>query len=58
MSWAYTFVQALQAAGEDLTREGLVDALEEVGSATWRGRTSRRTATARTATSASPGSSW
>lgn len=32
MSWAYTFVQALQAAGEDLTREGLVDALEEVGS--------------------------
>jgi branched-chain amino acid transport system substrate-binding protein len=32
MSWAYTFVQALQAAGADLTREGLVDALEEVGS--------------------------
>ena len=32
MSWAYTFVQALQAAGKDLTREGLVDALEEVGS--------------------------
>lgn len=32
MSWAYTFVQALQAAGEDLTREGLVDALEEAGS--------------------------
>ena len=32
MSWAYTFVQALQAAGPDLTREGLVDALEEVGS--------------------------
>lgn len=31
MSWAYTFVQALQAAGEDLTREGLVDALEQVG---------------------------
>lgn len=31
MSWAYTFVQALQAAGEDLTREGLVDALEEAG---------------------------
>ena len=32
MSWAYTFVQALQAAGPDLTREGLIDALEEVGS--------------------------
>jgi branched-chain amino acid transport system substrate-binding protein len=32
MSWAYTFVQALQAAGKDLTREGLVDALQEVGS--------------------------
>ena len=31
MSWAYTFVQALQAAGPDLTREGLVDALEQVG---------------------------
>ena len=31
MSWAYTFVQALQAAGEDLTREGLVEALEQVG---------------------------
>lgn len=32
MSWAYTFVQALAAAGPDLTREGLVEALEEVGS--------------------------
>ncbi|WP_028644830.1 ABC transporter substrate-binding protein [Nocardioides sp. URHA0020] len=32
MSWAYTFVQALQAAGKDLTREGLVEALEEAGS--------------------------
>jgi ABC-type branched-subunit amino acid transport system substrate-binding protein len=32
MSWAYTFVQALQAAGKDLTREGLVAALEKVGS--------------------------
>ena len=31
MSHAYAFVQALQAAGSDLTREGLVDALEEVG---------------------------
>ncbi len=31
MSHAYAFVQALQAAGEDLTREGLVDAFEEVG---------------------------
>jgi branched-chain amino acid transport system substrate-binding protein len=31
MSFAYTFVQALQAAGEDLTRDGLVDALEEKG---------------------------
>ena len=31
MSWAYTFVQALQAAGEDLTRVGLVEALEQVG---------------------------
>lgn len=31
MSFAYTFVQALQAAGEDLTRDGLVEALEEDG---------------------------
>ena len=31
MSQAYTFVQALQAAGEDLTRDGLVEAVEEVG---------------------------
>ena len=31
MSQAYAFVQALQAAGEDLTRDGLVEALEEAG---------------------------
>jgi ABC-type branched-subunit amino acid transport system substrate-binding protein len=31
MSFAYTFVQALQAAGPDLTRDGLIDALEQVG---------------------------
>ncbi|QWC85779.1 ABC transporter substrate-binding protein [Nocardioidaceae bacterium] len=31
MSQAYAFVQALQAAGEDLTRQGIVSALEEVG---------------------------
>jgi hypothetical protein len=31
MSHAYAFVQALQAAGPDLTRDGLVEALEEVG---------------------------
>jgi len=31
MSEAYTFVQALQAAGKDLTRQGLVDALESKG---------------------------
>jgi branched-chain amino acid transport system substrate-binding protein len=31
MSFAYTFVQALQAAGEDLTRDGLVEAIEEQG---------------------------
>ena len=31
MSHAYAFVQALQAAGEDLTRDGLVDAVEEAG---------------------------
>ncbi|MFW6774107.1 ABC transporter substrate-binding protein [Nocardioides sp. CPCC 205120] len=31
MSQAYTLVQALQAAGEDLTREGVVEALEEAG---------------------------
>ncbi|WP_193613557.1 ABC transporter substrate-binding protein [Nocardioides lijunqiniae] len=31
MSHAYAFVQALQAAGEELTRDGLVEALEEVG---------------------------
>ena len=28
MSQAYAFVQALQAAGEDLTRDGLVEAVE------------------------------
>ena len=33
MSQAYAFVQALQAAGEDLTRDGLVEALEEAGGA-------------------------
>jgi ABC-type branched-subunit amino acid transport system substrate-binding protein len=31
MSQAYTFVQALQAAGPDLTREGLVAAVESAG---------------------------
>ena len=31
MSYAYAFVQALQAAGSDLTRDGLVEAVEEVG---------------------------
>ena len=31
MSHAYAFVQALQAAGEDLTREGIVEVLEENG---------------------------
>jgi branched-chain amino acid transport system substrate-binding protein len=31
MSWAYTFVQALEAAGEDLTRDGLVKAIEDQG---------------------------
>ncbi|WP_435743338.1 ABC transporter substrate-binding protein [Nocardioides sp. SYSU DS0663] len=32
MSHAYAFVQALMAAGEDLTRDGIVEAMEEVGS--------------------------
>ncbi|NPD05293.1 ABC transporter substrate-binding protein [Nocardioides sp. zg-1308] len=36
MSQAYAFVQALEAAGEDLTREGLVAAIEE-GGADWEG---------------------
>jgi ABC-type branched-subunit amino acid transport system substrate-binding protein len=31
MSQAYTFVQALQAAGDDLTRQGVVDAIEQWG---------------------------
>ncbi len=31
MSQAYAFVQALQATGEDLTRDGLVETLEEQG---------------------------
>ena len=31
MAQAYTFVQALQAAGPDPTRDGLVDAVERVG---------------------------
>ena len=33
MSAAYTFVQALQAAGENPTREGIVDAMEKMGGA-------------------------
>ncbi|MPZ93826.1 MAG: ABC transporter substrate-binding protein [Propionibacteriales bacterium] len=32
MSHAYAFVQTLQAAGPDPTREGIVDALEQIGS--------------------------
>jgi ABC-type branched-subunit amino acid transport system substrate-binding protein len=32
MAQAYTMVSALQAAGEDLTRDGIVEALEEQGS--------------------------
>ena len=36
MSQAYAFVQALEAAGEDLTREGLVETIEEEG-ADWDG---------------------
>ncbi|GAB2996806.1 ABC transporter substrate-binding protein [Amycolatopsis acidiphila] len=31
MSYAYTFVQALQAAGKNLTRQGLIDALNKGG---------------------------
>jgi branched-chain amino acid transport system substrate-binding protein len=31
MSFAYTFVQALEAAGDDLTRDGLVKAIEDQG---------------------------
>jgi ABC-type branched-subunit amino acid transport system substrate-binding protein len=31
MAQAYTFVQALVAAGDDLTRQGIVDALEQQG---------------------------
>lgn len=31
MSQAYTFVQALVAAGEDVTREGIIEALEQEG---------------------------
>jgi branched-chain amino acid transport system substrate-binding protein len=36
MSQAYTFVQALQAAGQNPTREGIVDAIEKAGS-DWEG---------------------
>jgi branched-chain amino acid transport system substrate-binding protein len=36
MAAAYTFVQALQAAGKDLTRDGLVAAIEKSG-AGWQG---------------------
>ena len=36
MAGAYTFVQALQAAGEDVTRQGIVEAIEEKGSS-WEG---------------------
>jgi branched-chain amino acid transport system substrate-binding protein len=32
MAQAYTFVQALQAAGPNPTRDGIVDALEQIGS--------------------------
>ena len=31
MAQAYTFIEALQEAGKDLTRQGIVDALEEEG---------------------------
>ncbi|MEV5301918.1 hypothetical protein [Amycolatopsis methanolica] len=31
MSYAYTFAQVLQAAGKDLTRQGLIDALNKGG---------------------------
>ena len=36
MAAAYTFVQALQAAGKNLTRQGLVDAIDNAG-ASWQG---------------------
>jgi len=36
MMQAYLFVSALQAAGEDLTREGIVEAIESEGSS-WKG---------------------
>src|SRR5205807_8264905 len=36
MAAAYTFAQALQAAGKNLTRQGLVDAINNSG-ASWRG---------------------
>jgi branched-chain amino acid transport system substrate-binding protein len=36
MSQAYTFVQALQAAGQNPTREGIVEAIETAG-ADWEG---------------------
>lgn len=36
MAQAYTFVSALQAAGEDVTREGIVDAIEANGGE-WQG---------------------
>jgi ABC-type branched-subunit amino acid transport system substrate-binding protein len=36
MAAAYTFVQALQAAGKNLTRQGLVDAINKVGGS-WQG---------------------
>ena len=32
MSVGYLFVQSLQAAGKDLTREGLIEAVERAGS--------------------------
>ena len=58
MSHAYAFVQALQAAGEDLTREGLVDARRGGRAATSRARSSRPSATPPTATWASPACGW
>ena len=36
MSQAYTIVQALQAAGQNLTRDGIVEAIETAG-ADWEG---------------------
>ena len=57
MANAYTLVQALVAAGKDLTRQGLVNAVNNDGGS-WTGPGSRRSATRRPSMAATPACRW